>query len=120
MDIRYQKWFNEIENAARMTIGKTTFKEKNKSAISTELRDIQEEKRKLSDQIQSEKDKAKRETLVTMYKCTQAKALDCMAREKAQEITEKLEKITMDGSQSSLWREKRHMTRDPILRVASY
>ena len=38
-----------------------------------------------------------------------------MAREKAQEITEKLEKITMDGSQSSLWREKRHMTRDPIL-----
>ena len=94
---------------------KSTFKEKNKSAISTELRDIQEEKRKLSDQIQCEKDKAKRETLVTMYKCTQAKALDCMAREKAQEITEKLEKITSDGSQSSLWKEKRHMTRDPML-----
>ena len=37
IDQRYKKWFNEIEMAARSTIGKTTFREGGKSKPSKEI-----------------------------------------------------------------------------------
>ena len=44
IDEKYNKWFRELDNAARESIGKTTFNSKNKNKVSKEVRNLQKEK----------------------------------------------------------------------------
>ena len=57
---RYNKWFNELDCAARETIGKTTFNVRKKLKISQESRQIQNEKRSIKKTLKNEIDKERR------------------------------------------------------------
>ena len=59
MDRRYKEWFNEIETAARQTIGKTAYKEKSGIKMSKEISELQRQKRDRRNQIQKEDDACK-------------------------------------------------------------
>ena len=115
IDKRYKKWFNEIDSAARKTIGKTTFKESKKAKVTKDLNELQQQKRNLKNEIQDEKDKEKKKNLIISYKEIQEQILKQMTSEKANDIKEKLEKIATDGDRNALWKEKRIMTRNPTL-----
>ena len=54
IDIRYKKWFTEIETAARKTIGKTTYKVGGKEKFSKEVNRLRDEKRSIKKNIQEQ------------------------------------------------------------------
>ena len=56
VDQRYKKYFNELESAARSTIGKTTFKDNRKTKLTDSQRDLQQQKKDLKYEIQNEHD----------------------------------------------------------------
>ena len=115
IDERYKKFCNEIENAARMSIGKTTFKNKFKVRVSETVKNLQKEKNNLKSKIQAEANETLRNDLKTQYKNIQKAILEEMTREKAEVISEKLEKIANSGNKNDLWALKRRITRDHSL-----
>ena len=52
IDARYKKWYDELETAARITIGKTTFKIGGKEKFSKEVNRLREEKKSIKKNIQ--------------------------------------------------------------------
>ena len=112
---RYKQWFGEIETAARLTIGKTTFKETGNKKASKEIKELSNKKRILKKEIQSENDKEMKKQLIMEYKTLQEKILDKMTKEKTQSITHQFEKMMSDKSRNSFWREKKKMSKNSTL-----
>ena len=112
---RYKKWYKQIEDAARKTIGKTTFKEKTRISISKTLRELNEEKKAIKQQIKTGKTNDGRKSLIEMYKKLQEKAKNEIHKEKIDLVKRKYEKIINDGSNNALWKEKKSLSRNPAL-----
>ena len=68
MNEKYRKWFHEIDNAARETIGKTTIKLKKRQRTSNKLKDLRNKKKELQTLIQNENNHEKRKLLIDNYK----------------------------------------------------
>ena len=115
LDTRYNKWFKEIEEAARRTIGKTTFKQGKKEKYSIETMKLSDEKKKLKERIQKEENDERKKLLITEYKTIQERMIQEMTKEKAKKITHRFEKIMEDRSKNAFWKEKKKMTRSTIL-----
>ena len=114
-DTRYKKWFKEYEIAARLTIGKTTYKNNHKQILSAEAVDLQHQKAQIKDKIQDEKDQLVKADLLLTYKSIQEQLLEEMTRENVNTISRKLDKIMNDGSKNALWQETRRLSRNPTL-----
>ena len=70
IDTKYKKWLNELENAARRSIGKTTIKDGVREKPSAEVKKFNEQKKALKTRIQQEKDKNEKDILISAYKGT--------------------------------------------------
>ena len=116
---KYKKWYNQIDNAARSTIGKTTYKESYKAKPSQETKLLREKKKELKKCIQNEKDIERKQPLVNEYKRIQEIAKEQIMKEKAEMIKRKFEKIKNDKTGKSLWKEKKIVTRNPALETLS-
>merc|ERR1711974_373995 len=55
-DDRYKMWFNQLDTAARKSIGKTTFKTGGKDKFSHEVKDLQLEKKEAKINIRKSED----------------------------------------------------------------
>ena len=115
IDTKYKKWFNELENAARRTIGKTTIKDGKREKPSTEVKKFNEQKKALKSRIQQETDQNIKNSFIREYKEIQEKTKKQIVHEKTNSIKEKLEKITVEPSQNALWKEKRRVLRNPTM-----
>merc|ERR1712228_92286 len=65
---RYAKWFNEIDTAARSTIGKTTFRTHTMKKPSKEAKELRKSKRELMHEIRNEKDEDNKLLLIQKHK----------------------------------------------------
>ena len=114
MNKMYKKVYNQIEIAARKSIGKSTFKENN-VRTSKEIRALQTEKRNLKKEIQHVKnDQIQKSSLIDKYKITQNLIAEQILTEKTAYITKTLEKIIADTSRNSFWRLTKAISRDPM------
>ena len=113
IDTKYKKWFHELENAARVTIGKTTLKEGHKEKPSNVVKQFNQEKKHLKIKIQAESDTKTKEGLITEYKEIQEKTRQQIVTEKTQKIKERFEKIVSEPSRHTFWKEKKKVTRNP-------
>ena len=55
IDTRYKQWYCIIDNAARSTIGKTTYKEGRKEKQTEKIKELRLKKKNLSEQIRRER-----------------------------------------------------------------
>ena len=114
---RYNKWYHELDNAARNSIGKTTFNLRNKKKASNEIRQLQKEKNTVKKLLKNEKDKEKRFLLVGRYKQLQNETNEQTLKEQAYQTEIKFNKIINDSSGKTFWKEKKNITRDPTLEM---
>ena len=114
---RYIKWYNELNNAAMNSIGKTTFKEGGQEKFSEEVNNLRRSKKTLKTSIRNETDYGKRQDAVQHYKEIQDKITKKIGEERKENIKQKLEKIAADKSKSTFWKEKKKLSRDPVLQA---
>ena len=111
---RYNLWSQEIEYAARKTIGKTTIKEGKKEKTSKDVQKLNLKKKEIKTQIQKEADRTKKKTLIEKYKKVQDETKQIMVKERADVISKKFEKMTQENNRNIIWKEKKIATRNPI------
>ena len=114
-EYRYKKWYQELNTAAMKTIGKTTFKEGGKEKFSFEVKDLRNAKTKLKADIKKEGNHDEKRELILQYKTVQEKITIQIDHERKEIIKQKLEKIASDKSKTAFWKERKKMTRDPVL-----
>ena len=115
MEERYNKWFHELDNAARQSIGKTTFKVRKKKKISKEICELQKEKLAVKNELKNETDKEKRYLLIGVYKQLQNKTKEEITKEQVQQTEAIFNTITNDKTGKTFWKVKKNLTRDPII-----
>ena len=111
IDLKYKKWSTEIEQAARVSIGKTTVKPSRKEQISSELKKLQSEKMEKKKEIRLQTDPITRDNMILQYKGIQDRIHSQRVTEKTLHIERKFNKIAADKSRAS-WKEKRNMTKN--------
>ena len=89
---RYNKWFHELESAARESIGKTTFNLKRKNKMSKKVRDIQTSKRTIKGLLKNESNNESRYLLIGQYKQLQEQAKKQIIEEQVEETKSKFER----------------------------
>ena len=67
-DVRYKQWYNELDMAARLTIGKTTFKAGGKEKFSNEVKELQKRKKVMKNEIRDENDQERKSALIIEFK----------------------------------------------------
>ena len=82
LETRYTNWYGGAVQLARQTIGKTTLKVNRGSKPTIEMKSLQQQKKSLKDEIQSEKNQEEKQRLLTKYKEIQEKATECKVNEK--------------------------------------
>ena len=112
INIKYKKWFNEIEQAARVSIGKSTVKTGSKEKISNAVKNLQKQKREKKIEIRKQTDSETRNNMILQYKDIQECIHNQMVTEKTSYIENKFNQIAADRSRASFWKEKRRMTRN--------
>ena len=115
IDEKYKKWISEIEDAAFKTIGKTTFKNPSKPKVSKAVKEYIIKKKNIKQRIQQEKEKENKLALIAEYKIIQSQSRNQIVSERVSQIKEQLENIIDDPSHNAFWREKRRITRNPVL-----
>ena len=115
IDTKYKKWLREMENAARKTIGKTTFKEGRGKKPSETIKHLNDQKKALKNRIQEEKNTVLKSSMINVYKEIQEKTRKQIVIEKTNTIKEKLEKIANEPNQNALWKEKKRVQRNPMM-----
>ena len=106
IDKTYSKVCKEIDDAARITIGKTTFKTHTGRKESKEIKELKNQKKELKKEINEEKEIERRKLLIEEHKNLQEKTREILAREKIEEITAKLDKIIQDTTGKTFWGER--------------
>ena len=119
MEEKYNKWYKQIDKAARSTIGKTTYKEGYKEKPSSETKKLRIMKKDLKKSIQQEKDQEKKQLLINKYREVQEMAKEQISKEKSEMIRKRFERIKNDKTGKSLWKEKKIITRNPALETLS-
>ena len=114
---RYNKWCHELDSAARESIGKTTFKSASKEKFSNEIRELQKDKKAIKSLIAKETNKEKRFLLIGRYKQLQNDTCAQITKEQVEKTEAKFQKIINDTTGNSFWKEKKRLTRDPILEL---
>ena len=117
MDERYNKWFHELDSAARETIGKTTYNINSKSKVSKEIRELQKDKKAIKKLLENEADKEKRFQLIYRYKQVQNNTVEQITKEQIKHTEAKFHRIASDKTGKSFWKEKKKITRDPTLEL---
>ena len=112
---RYKKWYALLENTARMTIGKTTRKDVKKTIKSSTLNALNQEKKAIKKRIEMEKSIEEKKKHIVLYKNLQEKAREEIHNEKVKMVQRKFEKMIEDGSNNALWKEKKTLSRNPVL-----
>ena len=112
---RYNLWTKEIENAAFKTIGKTTVKYGGKERFSSEVNALCKQKRETKRNISQQTNMDEKNRLICAYKDIQLQIREQMTNEKAELIEAKFMKIIADKSQSTFWKEKKKLTKNPVL-----
>ena len=112
---RYNKWFNQLDTAARETIGKTTFKTGGKEKFSNDVKTMQQEKKVIKQQIRNNMDIGDKGHLIKRYKEIQDKVTTQIQKERQTIANERFERIAADKSKKTFWKEKKRVTRDPVL-----
>ena len=84
----YRKVFKEIEDAARNTIGKTTFKAHMKRKESEEIKTLKNQKKELKKEINAEKSEEKKKVLIKKHKILQEKTRGLSQRQDRRDKTE--------------------------------
>ena len=114
---RYNKWFHQLDNAARQSIGKTTYNSGKKKKESCEIRELQERKKVIKNQLAQEKDKERRFVLVGKYKELQNETKEQVIKEQVYHTELKFNRIANDKTGKTFWKEKKNLTRDSILEM---
>ena len=114
---RYNKWFHQLDDAARQSIGKTTYNSRKKKKESHEIRELQERKKVIKNQLAKEKDKERRFLLVGKYKELQNETKEQVIKEQVHHTEVKFNRIANDKSGKTFWKEKKNLTRDSILEM---
>ena len=112
---RYNLWTKEIENAARETIGKTTVKYGGKEKFSNVVTALCKQKRDTKTLISQQTNINEKYRLIGTYKVIQLQIREQMTTEKAEYIENKFKMIVADRSQSTFWKEKKKLTKNPVL-----
>ena len=112
---RYRQWYKMVDSTARRTIGKTTTKTGGKEKFSKEVDDLCKQKREIKKQICMETERDHKSSLITTYKSIQESIKTQMTNEKSQQIEGKFKKIIADKSRNAFWKEKRLLSRNPVL-----
>ena len=120
IDQIYTRVCKEIEDAARNTIGKTTFRTHTKKKESKEIKDLKNQKKELKKEINEEIENERRKRLIEEHKTLQEKTREILAREKIEEITAKLDKIIQDTTGKTFWGGKEKIVKESGTRVTGY
>ena len=115
LEARYKRWYHELDQAARQTIGRTTIKHGKPPKVSIELNELQTMKRMMKLEIRDPTNMERKTTLVTQYKDIQQRIHDQIIKEKTMIIQKKFEEINADKSRTRFWKEKKQMTRNEVL-----
>ena len=114
---RYTRWFKEIDDAARNSIGKTTFKAGKGKKPTKEMKELRQSKRKLRKDIKKEEMKERKALLIQNHQTLQETSRQLMIKEKIEEIQVKLDRIIRDKTGKTFWKEKKTLTRNPALEL---
>ena len=112
---RYKKWYSQLDNAARNSIGKTTFKARGKEKFSHIVRDLQQKKSEARTEIKKSVNHDERMILIKRYKEVQDEVTAHIELERFEITKQKFERIAADKSLNTFWKEKKRITRDPVL-----
>ena len=115
---RYKKWYSLLEDTARKTLGKTTRKAVKKVHESSNLKTLNKEKKALKKQIENERSLEEKTKQIEKYRRLQDKTRGEIHTEKAKIVQRKFENIIEDGSNNALWKEKKSLSRNPVLENA--
>ena len=100
-------WFSKIDKAARGTIGKTTFKAGGKEKFSSEVKDLQNEKKKRKISISKASTASEKKVLIAKHKEIQNRVTSQIEEERSLVIKGKFEKIIADKTRITFWNEKK-------------
>ena len=114
-ETRYANWFQELNAAAMKTIGKTTFKAGGNEKFSHEVKALRDNKKKIKTDIKTEKDYEEKGDLIKKYKEVQDEITSQINKEKKEIMKQKLQKIVSDKTKTTFWKEKKKMSRNPVL-----
>ena len=98
---RYANWFRELNNAAMISIGKTTFKEGGKEKFSDEVKSLRDTKKSIKTDIKYERDYEQRSEHIRQYKDIQDKITKQIDSEKKEILKQRLHKIASDRTKTS-------------------
>ena len=98
---RYANWFRELNNAAMISIGKTTFKEGGKEKFSDEVKSLRDTKKSIKTDIKYERDYEQRREHIRQYKDIQDKITKQIDSEKKEILKQRLHKIASDRTKTS-------------------
>ena len=112
VDTKYKKWYNELENAARLTIGKTTVKDL-RDKPSPAIKQFNHQKKELKAEIHTQQDATEKKKMIAEYKELQERTKEQLVKEKSEKIKERFEKMVNEPSRHTFWKEKKKVTRDP-------
>ena len=101
-----------MEQAARVSIGKTTVKSGAREKMSSELKMLQSEKIEKKKEIRIQTDTVNRNNMICEYKEIQNLIHNQMVTEKTLQIERKFNQIAADRSRASFWKEKRNTTKN--------
>lgn len=113
--MRYANWFSELNSAAMKTIGKTTFKEGGKAKFSEEIKELRNTKKKIRTDIKNAVTYTNRQSHLKRYKAVQDDISVKINKEKKEIMKQKLQKIATDKTKTTFWKEKKKLSRDPVL-----
>ena len=115
IDENYKKWYRELDNAARMSIGKTTLKPNKKVHDSIQSKELRQTKKQLRYDIQGESNPEKKNMLIQTYKEVQEKARDVIVKERSDLIMKRFNDIMKDRTGKAFWKEKKYISRDQAM-----
>ena len=112
MDTKYGTLLKKIDNAARVSIGKSTIKMRTTERFSQDVKDMRKEKRNLSKKLKRKE--IQWPEAQVHYKDLQERLQQKILSERCEKANHKLKKITGDNSRALFWKERKRMNRDNL------
>ena len=110
-EMKYAKWYKKIDAAARMSIGKTTIKNKSRTYDSEEIKRLRVEKRQLKKSLAFTNDKP---ATICEYKRIQEKLRILILEERAKEMNDKMENMIKDKTKIQFWKLRKKLMRNEV------
>ena len=107
LDDKYSRWIKKIDNTARISIGKSTIKNRKEEVFSQEVKDMRKEKREIKKRL-----KNKETHMVTSYGEMQEKIRNQILLERTERTNRQLKKMTEDKTRIIFWKERKKLKRN--------